>query len=404
MTVSNDWKAVALSLTADLSGLFPRALPHPADFRPGDSADISLIHYERYPLAISGKQRKGVCCSAQNAKSRIDHVRQALQLKFPMSQEIPTPTELADAVDFIRETDEKLITSFWKHQISMLKKMADSFQHSTEEWYHCVPPQLKNLPSRLHLVLIAHILQFLGRGGTRRLQQYIFGPPLIGRVAYPGVFPEKEPEITSPIPEADIRKGASERFASRAKHRVPLTDELWKEALDQVKAGRLDTRRQLKYKGDFADEPRYKLNVAFIFAVRQSEKVRACDDLRHSNTKLGAVAASPITLPTWGIVAQLCLLIADKPRDWGLAVNDRESAYNHHPLTPDHADLAAIALRSPDGGRLYGFMPRTQVFGSVASVMHYNIFSRMFVVVVVANRLLGIPVAGYVDDFAFVCP
>ena len=85
-----------------------------------------------------------------------------------------------------------------------------------------------------------------------------------------------------------------------------------------------------------------------------------------------------------------------------MGINDHESAYKHHPARPEHADLAVVALRSPSGGKLYGLTPRTQLFGSVASVMHYNIFSR--VLVVIANRLLGIPAVGYVDDCAFLAP
>ena len=59
-SISNDWKAVAFCRTADLASLVPRTLPRPSGFRPDDTADISLSHYERNPLAISGKQRKGI--------------------------------------------------------------------------------------------------------------------------------------------------------------------------------------------------------------------------------------------------------------------------------------------------------------------------------------------------------
>ena len=51
---------------------------------------------------------------------------------------------------------------------------------------------------------------------------------------------------------------------------------------------------------------------------------------------------------------------------------------------------------------IYGFTPRTQLFGSAASVVHYNAPRRMFCAI--ANGLLGNPVVGYVDDFACICP
>ena len=134
----------------------------------------------------------------------------------------------------------------------------------------------------------------------------------------------------------------------------------------------------------------------------QAGEIRAFDDLRHSLTNKGVRVSSPNTLPTWDIIAQQGYAIADQPRDWGIGVNDQESAYKHHPVRPEHADLDAVALRSPADGKLYGFTPRTQLFGSVASVMHYNIFSRVLVVIV--NRALGIPAVCYVDDYAFLDP
>ena len=149
----------------------------------------------------------------------------------------------------------------------------------------------------------------------------------------------------------------------------------------------------------FADNPKYQMDDASRCAVKQAGKIRSCDDLRHSRTNRGVRVSSPITLPTWDIIAQQCYIIADSPKELGLGVNDHESAYKHHPVRPDHADLAVVALRPPADGKQYVFAPRAQLFGSVASVMHYNISNRSLVVI--ANRLLGAPAVGYVDDFAF---
>ena len=64
-------------------------------------------------------------------------------------------------------------------------------------------------------------------------------------------------------------------------------------------------------------DPRYQLDIAFRFAAQLPDKVRACVDLRRPRTDIGAVLSSPITLPTWDIIAQLCLKIADFPPRWG---------------------------------------------------------------------------------------
>ena len=48
----------------------------------------------------------------------------------------------------------------------------------------------------------------------------------------------------------------------------------------------------------------------------------------------------------------------------------------------------------------YGFTPRSQIFESVAPVVHYNTFSRLIMALFV--RLFGTPGVAYVDDFGFV--
>ena len=113
--VDNDWESVAFCRAADLASLIRRSLPRPSGFKPGNVADISLIHYGRNPLAVSGKQRKGIWRTIQCASSRVGHVRQELQLKFPMSQEIPLPLELPDALYFISTSGEEDVSNFWTH-------------------------------------------------------------------------------------------------------------------------------------------------------------------------------------------------------------------------------------------------------------------------------------------------
>ena len=55
----------------------------------------------------------------------------------------------------------------------------------------------------------------------------------------------------------------------------------------------------------------------------------------------------------------------------------------------------------PDG-KWYGFIPRSQIFGSTASVVHYNTFSRLLASLIC--RILGLPCIGYFDDYAFMTP
>ena len=83
----------------------------------------------------------------------------------------------------------------------------------------------------------------------------------------------------------------------------------------------------------------------------------------------GVGAETLIALPTWCLIFQPRLRVSDTKRDWPMAVNDHEEDYKRHPDFPPHAGLAVIALRSPVGNHLYGFTPRNQLFGGIASLL-----------------------------------
>ena len=72
------------------------------------------------------------------------------------------------------------------------------------------------------------------------------------------------------------------------------------------------------------------------------------------------------------------------------------------PLRPDHAHLAFAALRSPREGQWYAFPPRALIFGAISAVLHYNCFSRLLTCL--TNRIFGIPLVGYFDDYGVMLP
>ena len=139
-------------------------------------------------------------------------------------------------------------------------------------------------------------------------------------------------------------------------------------------------------------------NVSFRFGVLQADKLRACDDLKHSMANLACTAATPIQLLSWGNIAQISAILAAGGGDWATFKDDRKAAYKQLPIDPADQNTAIIALRRPTNHRWYGFIARALIFGSVSAVLHYNVLPRLMVVL--ANRYLGIPLVGYFDDFA----
>ena len=174
--------------------------------------------------------------------------------------------------------------------------------------------------------------------------------------------------------------------------------DLRKEAMSQHEQGWLRPPVPLYETGRPADLPSNGFNTALRFGVVSADKLRACVDLKHSLTYTACRVHNPIKLVSWDHVSQLCRIFAADGRDWALFKADREAAYKQHPPGPDGRLYAITALRNPETGRRHGFRSMTLMFGSIAAVIRYNVFSR--VVAAIFNRLFGTPLICFFGDFA----
>ena len=116
----------------------------------------------------------------------------------------------------------------------------------------------------------------------------------------------------------------------------------------------------------------------------------------------GVQCGSPIKLPTWDHISQMCLNTRDLREKWSFFKAGRESAYKKLPMAPDHANLALAPLRNPTSGKRAAFPPKDLVFGAVSSVLRYNCFSRL--ISVIFNKIFGIPPLRYSGDFRDLAP
>ena len=107
----------------------------------------------------------------------------------------------------------------------------------------------------------------LGLGGSRWLQQFAWGFPLIGTLSQTGVYPIGPKTGTAPGP-VTLGKFPAERFRTRAAASGFLNaDTLWAEALGQVDKGWLSEPTPIDMDTGAAYLP-YKLqNFAFRFGV-----------------------------------------------------------------------------------------------------------------------------------------
>ena len=105
----------------------------------------------------------------------------------------------------------------------------------------------------------------------------------------------------------------------------------------------------------------------------------------------------PIVLPCWGHLVDQFLSINHQPSFWDFMLSDRDSSYKKLPIRPIDSRFCYIALFGPFRKCRCAFGPKTQISGPTASALRYNVFSRILPSII--NRIFGIPILGYVDDY-----
>ena len=393
----------AFSMKARISSFDPSLLPN-VGRKLSYNDDITIEHFQSSARHYAGKQRKGVVDEHMECLSMMKHIDKALSSPFFLSLSVPLPSSITEAATFLMNSPTELILSFWEDQLTALDKLVSDSAETEKAWATLIPSQTAPATGKIHLPALMSLAIQCGTGGTSWLQQFLFGFPIVGRLAQPRCYPLKLKEsLKKPEPPSKLLNSTSCRFTERAKKSgFKNAKALWDEAIEQCDKGWLNRPFPLcsEDRPFVLNNP--ELNIAFRFGVEQSSKLRACDDLRHSRTNLACIVETPIKLVSWDHLAELTHLVNDGSRDWDFMKADHEAAYKQLPLDHYQAKLAVIALRSPVDGKWYGFISRTLMFGAIAAVLHYNVFSRLLSELV--SKLLGIPLLCFFDDFGSIIP
>ena len=376
----------------------PNRVIFPAQVRDFND-DIKLDPYMPADLSFAGKQRKGIHEVFENCPSFSEHIRTALRGQFPLSFKTPLPREVMKAALFIRDSTPEVLLPFWEGQLAKLRSLVADCSPSQVIWDEQIHKAIAPAAGKLKTVALAQLFRHYGLGGQRWLCQFAKGFPITGELSQKSDFPISKKDAPTPIQRREVFRTAEARFRERAtKSGMKDAQPLWNEAAQQVRLGWLTPPVPLQADGRPAELKLKRYNIAFRFSVDQADKLRACDDLKHSMTNLACSVLTPIKLVSWDHLAQLSHILSERKLDWGLFKADHEAAYKQLPISPDDQECAIIALRHPSSGRWYGFVTRTLVFGAVAAVLRYNVFSRAIAALV--NRIFGIPMVCYFDDFA----
>ena len=125
------------------------------------------------------------------------------------------------------------------------------------------------------------------------------------------------------------------RFRERAaKSGLKNAAPLWADSMGQVKEGRLLHPGPIPHDGKPLLWSSKQYNVSFRFGVLQADKLRACEDLKHSMTNLTCTVETPIQLLSWDNIAQISAMLAAGGGDWVMFKADRKDSYKNSRSTP----------------------------------------------------------------------
>ena len=220
------------------------------------------------------------------------------------------------------------------------------------EWNKRIKPEIAPAAGRFATVAIDQLFRHFGLQGQKWLWQFANGFAITGSLSQKRLFPVSEKAADSRNPRAELYRSAASRFRERAPGSGKKDAQaLWDEALTQGQKGWLSEPIPLAANGKPTTWKSERYNIAFRFGVSQAEKIRACDDLKHSLANLSCAVLTPIKLVSWDHLVQLShLLTRARNTDWGLFKADHEAAYKHLPIDPDDQRNAIIALRHPIPG------------------------------------------------------
>ena len=319
--------------------------------------DLLLSSFLPRKLTWAGEQRKGISTHIADATSAADHLEKADREEFYLAKDIPPPPEIDSSMRVMTKYKGETLVKHWGQQLEDLRSLTLECDNIQRIWDAMAPPSIREATGDLKTATLAHLAESMGLGGGRWIRQFTYGFPLVGGLSQSGVYPRND--NLPPAPSvAGIWEGASKRFFERAAHSgATNATTLWAEACDQVKKGWLGAPLPADTLGNVSTYEKGRADIAFRFGATQGDKLRARDDLRHNCVNLRCTVWTPIKLPTWGHISQMCLNIRGFRKKWAFFKADHESAYKQLPMSPERTNLGLIAIRNPTSCKWMDFPP-----------------------------------------------
>ena len=375
-------------------------------------SDNQLLTIPSFPKVANKLGRAGArfqgpirAFNVKNAASYTDRVEQSSKLPFPLDggDEIP-PQDIKDAASFLVNNSSGDVVHFWDRQLRDLGARAQELAQDPAHIRENIEAEKLATIAKVHAPPLQELPSNREIGGSKWAERFVTGFPTLGSPGAPGVYPEV-PNAPPPISRQQLFDTARSRFRRNKVSQEAHRSKLGSEAIEQAEKGWLDGPFPFGHEGMLLVDGKQTLAIpAYRFGVEQTSTLRAADDLKRSSTNEATAILTPINLSSWDHVAQICTFFRaeGETRPSAMAKAGRADAYKQLPMEELDELAAAITLKQPRKKKRFGFIPKTQLFGSAAAVLRYNCLSR--VLASLACRYLNLPCVGYYDDFAIVAP
>ena len=292
-------------------------IPPPTGALTSYNDDVHVTPYAGALDSYMSAQRPNLNIDDLGAGRREAFFEQAILQHFPLAEIPSIPAYLTRSLNFLLSNSPDAIAKFRPTQLDGLRSLAADRSGESAQWYQHAPRFLGEFHRRFPLGVWASLMTYFNIQGTNWLGQMVHGFSIVGDLSQQFTFPPAPVAGAGKLSESDVLDSAEICFRLRSKRPPQQAGVLRKEALGQVPLGWLGAPRKLSTTGAFLDDPLTKVNISFRFAVQQSSKVRAYDDLKQSLINRLCSISTPITLPDWDLIASMNLLIAQFPtHDW----------------------------------------------------------------------------------------
>ena len=245
-----------------------------------------------------------------------------------------------------------------------------------------------------NILLWKEMLQAIDYEDLGVVQEFMRGTSLVGPAPKTELWPAKFMPATMSVKEL---LDTSERERQRGVKAIEIDDEMtqtiWQQTLDEVKAGFLTGPFEL-------DQVPAHIPLSKRFGVRQGSKIRCVDDFSRSGINSCAQVSESPKPHTIDIIAALTLALmrqSSGDTDWKVRTYDLSGAYRQCAVHPDSLDFAYILVAAPHQNRSVAFRMRALPFGSVRSVHAFLRVAHSLWAIAVTE--FQIPWTNYFDDF-----